>query len=38
MTILLDDSEFLWGLGFFGKPPFEDNVYELGSRFDLMGC
>ena len=26
ITNLLDGSEFLWGLGFLGKPPFEDRV------------
>lgn len=38
MTILLDGSEFLWGLGFFGKPPLEESVYELASSIDLIGC
>lgn len=26
------------GLGLFGKVPFDDRVYELGSNIDLIGC
>jgi len=39
MTSLLEGSALLLcGLGFLGKVPLEDNVYELGSNVDLEGA